>query len=87
MNPKKENPNREGTRSGQNSKIKSTPKISLNRQILFVKEPTGSSYIKLPPVTTSYIERIAKKLGVEPGGFLSELIQIINLVYEPWNLK
>jgi len=87
MKLKRKNPNRGQTRSGQNSKIKSTPNTILNRPIQFVKHKNGSSCIRIPPETTLYFERIAKKLGVEPGVFLSQLIQKINIVYEPWSLK
>ncbi len=80
-------PERATTPSGQNSKKKSTAKTIINRRVVFVKHKNGSSCIRIPPETTLYFERIAKKLGVEPGVFLSELIQKINLVYEPWSLK
>jgi len=81
------NPDRVLARSGRNSKIKSTPKVILNRQIKFVKHKNGSSSIKLPPANTLYLERNAKKLGMKPVAFLSQFIQKTNLKYKPWPLK
>jgi len=88
MKQKRENPPVRDGKGGQNLKIKSTPKVILNRSIKFVKNLDSSSIIELPPVTTLYLEKIAKKLNMEPEDFFTWLIQGVNSTYEePWRPK